>query len=166
MKLNELCEIMYSEGYRFASLSENPPVMCDMEDDTKPAPAWYFSEIVWGEECSLSWAEWCKYEKFYVGLYSAKPICFAKFDASKLASDETDMSKYCVSNSVGYYKWNQVRADGYDGIFAMDSTHSNWISASGGWDVPTIAIWNPEGCVYDVKRFQNAGEWEYTPVLI
>jgi hypothetical protein len=65
-----------------------------MEDGLKPIPAWYFSEIVWDDTeqtWTLSWAEWCKDEHFYVEDFATRPICFAKFDTKKLVFD---VSKY------------------------------------------------------------------------
>jgi hypothetical protein len=171
LSLEELCAMMHAKGYRYASLSAGPPVMGHMHPGPKPSPAWYFSRLDTGYgadsfaveegECSLSWADWCRGQDFHEAEYAALPIIFAKFDLSKLVSDHKDLSRWTVSDThsfVPHYNWDQMCADGFHGVYADRPRHAKWVQ---GWNVPTIAVWKPEGCVYDVKMFQNAGAWEY-----
>lgn len=166
--------MMYAQGYRFASLSAGPPPdlgpQTKMLPDWKPKPAWYFSEIEehtpptptaeyhhHHHDYKLAWAEWCLYENFQVPQYAVKPICFAKFNLEKLISDGYDLSKYVVPDSSSFcprYNWEDIRADGFHGVQVIDHHHASW--RGGGWGLPTIATWNPQGCVHDLQIFQNA----------
>jgi hypothetical protein len=174
LTLQEICGMMHAKGYRYASLSDGPPPLGGrLHSGPKPAHTWYFSRIDdgYGEysayveegECSLGWVDWLKSEHFHVPEYAAKSISFAKFDFDKLVTEDTNMSKYISSNSPSftkYYHWDQMRNDGFDGVYVDRPEHRNWNGA--GWDVPTIGVWKLEGCVSDIKTFKNAGEWEYT----
>ena len=169
ISLNHLCDVMQKEGYQFASLSLNPFFSFSQLNDIimeesaeKPIPAWYFSKIEWCDiekQWTLSWAEWCKYENFHIAKYSKDPICFAKFDTSKMVFDVLQY-KHSQMNRFGHYEynWNQMNKDGFHGVFydTDDLSYKNDV-----WDVPTIAIWNPNDCIYSVKYFENAGPWEY-----
>jgi hypothetical protein len=52
----------------------------------------------------------------------------------------------------------------------MCSTQTKGTGAPTAFDVPTIAVWDTR-CMYDVKAFTNAGNWQYhveapTPTVV
>ena len=154
-----------------------------MEDGLKPIPAWYFSEIEWDHterRWTLSWAEWCKDEHFHVEDNAMRPICFAKFNTQKLVFD---VSKYrrlpshpnhtvrMMHHGHSYYSlaaasrhiapdydWNRMNDEGYHGVHVGPNDYA---FIEGQWAVPTVAVWKPQGCVFAVQYFHNAGPWAY-----
>ncbi len=95
-------------------------------------------------------------------LYKKNDICFAKFHEDALLSEENCkmMDRFKEKGLFGgqmSFKWKEV-SKAFHGVQVKDPAYKDWFFS--GWNVPTIAVWDTR-CMYDVKAFTNAGNWQY-----
>ena len=189
MQLNDLCTKMYKEGYTHACLydgkdypdwANNTDKICRMLDQPgpKPYPCLQFTKIVknYNEPgaMGLSWENKLAWEGGWDGMdpYETFDICFAKFHKDSVISPKDDSFRQYVRPSLirsqAWIAWKDMAQDKIHGVNVEHTDEGHW--TSNGFDVPTIAVWDTR-CMYDVKAFTNAGNWQYhveapTPTVV
>jgi len=93
---------------------------------------------------------------------ASRPLVFAKYKPRNLMNERIalcrpwrDMEIDCT---LGFFNWAKI-ANCCDGIKVK-----TLLGAYGGWDVPTLAVWD-FGCLYDIKVFYpTSTPYKYHPV--
>jgi hypothetical protein len=112
----------------------------------------------------LSWENKLAWEGRWDGMdpYETFEMCFAKFHTKSLISPVDFSFRQYVRPSLiqnqTWLAWKDMAQDNFHGVNVQNTDEGN--GSSNGFDVPTIAVWDTQ-CMYDVKAFTNAGNWQY-----
>lgn len=181
--LFDICAFMKNvAGFEYVSMVRTENALDSLPNDPrcrffKPVNSVFASriELVYDDDDGDNTAEQSKWapgwysfvesEQYCVDDYSMRGLLFLDFNQGSLAdaSDNRFRSgEWCSSSNAdtrrAIPRWDRISAD-YAGIHVSPSASSN--SLFYGWDVETVAVWNP-ACVSLALYVSNAGKpWVY-----
>ncbi len=173
VSIRELCNRMYAEGYRYATLTRyihmdfieiNPGP--GLYDGFKPANSLYFSELVPDDNDDYvpDWYNYLGYENGHTDgalqsrleSYLRGNIAFAKVADMDLILDPQSsvLQAYAYTDALklGRRRWDNMRTAGvYKGfLIHIKDLVKEWF-----WDVPTLVVWDPTALT-DVVFFKRS----------
>ena len=173
VSIRELCNRMYAEGYRYATLTRyihmdfteiNPGL--GLYDGYKPDNSLYFSELVPDDNGDYmpDWYNYLGYENAHTDgalqsrleSYLRGNIAFAKVaDMSVILNPQSPVLQayaYTDADKIRRRRWDDMRIDGvYKGFIIRLEDLAN----EGFWDVPTLVVWDPTALT-DVVFFKRS----------